>query len=280
MMYSHPEILVSTDWVSEHLKDPKVRIVEVDYDPKNAYEQGHIPGAVLVDWKKDINDPVRRDILSKEAFEALNSRLGIEPGTTVVLYGDFRNWFATFAFWVYKLYGHADVRLLNGARKKWTEEKRPLTQEIPSYPPTRYTARGIDLGLRATFDEVYRSLNRPDIILVDVRSPAEYKGEITAPAEYPNESAQRGGHIPGAVNIPWAEAVREDDTFKSEEELRRTYESKGVVPGKTVITYCRIGERSSHTWFVLKYLLGYPVVLNYDGSWTEWGNIIGTPIEK
>lgn len=278
--YAHPEVLVTTDWVAQHLQDPKVRIVEVDYDPSSAYDLGHIPGAVLVDWKKDINDPVRRDILSKDAFEALNSRLGIGPDTTVVLYGDYRNWFATFAFWVYKLYGHPDVRLMDGGRKKWVEEKRPLTEEVPSYPKTSYKARGIDLGLRATFDEVYRSLGRPDIALVDVRSPAEYKGEITAPPEYPTEAAQRGGHIPGAVNIPWAQAVRDDDTFKPPEELRKLYESQGVTPDKTVITYCRIGERSSHTWFVLKYLLGYPVVLNYDGSWTEWGNVIGTPIEK
>ncbi len=278
--YAYPDVLVSTDWVAQHLQDPKVRIVEVDYDPSAAYDLGHVPGAVLVDWKKDINDPVRRDILSKDAFEALNSRLGIAPDTTVVLYGDYRNWFATFAFWVYKLYGHPDVRLMDGGRKKWIEEKRPLTEEAPSYPQTAYRARGIDLGLRATFDEVYRSLNRPDIALVDVRSPAEYKGEITAPPEYPTEAAQRGGHIPGAVNIPWAQAVRDDDTFKPAEELRKLYESQGVTPDKTVITYCRIGERSSHTWFVLKYLLGYPVVLNYDGSWTEWGNVIGTPIEK
>ncbi len=280
--YAHPEVLVSTEWVQTHLDDPNVRIVEVDYDPSSAYELGHIPGAVLVDWKRDINHPVKRDIVDKPGFEQLNSRLGITRDTTVVLYGDYRNWFAAFAFWVYKLYGHPDVRLMNGGRRKWIEEKRPLTEEVPTVPTTQYTApHGIDLGLRATFPVVFNALGRGDVALVDVRSPAEFTGEITAPPEYPNEAAQRGGHIPGAVNIPWSKAVRdEDDTFKSPEELQQIYGGLGVTPDKTVITYCRIGERSSVTWFVLKYLLGYPVVLNYDGSWSEWGNLVGVPIER
>ncbi len=278
--YTVPEVLVSTQWVHDNLEAPKVRIVEVDYDPSAAYELGHIPGAVLVDWKRDINDPVRRDILSVEAFESLMSRLGVTPESTVVLYGDFRNWFAAFAFWVFKIYGHKDVRLMDGGRRKWIDEGRPLTAAIPEVAPTTYKARGEDLTLRAFLPTVLHALDHKEVALVDVRSPAEYKGEILAPPEYPTEGAQRGGHIPRAVNIPWAQAVRDDDTFKSPEELRQLYESHGVTPDKTVITYCRIGERSSHTWFVLKYLLGYPVVLNYDGSWSEWGNAVGLPIEK
>lgn len=278
--YAVPDVLVSTEWVAQHLSDPQVRIVEVDYEPETAYRLGHVPNAVLVDWKRDINDTVRRDIVSKEGFEKLMSRLGIAPETTVVLYGDFRNWFAAYAFWVFKIYGHEDVRLMNGGRRKWIDEGREVTEEVPSVQPTSYRCRGIDLGLRAFLPEVTYAYQRDDVKLVDVRSPAEFKGEITAPPEYPTEAAQRGGHIPGAVNVPWAQAVADDDTFKPVEELRQLYESEGVTPDKTAITYCRIGERSSHTWFVLKYLLGYPTVINYDGSWSEWGNTVGLPIEK
>ncbi|MCX8029034.1 MAG: sulfurtransferase [Brevinematales bacterium] len=273
-------VLVSTEWVTKNINNPNVRIVEVDYEPSASYELGHIPNSVLIDWKKDINNQTVRDILSKEQFEELNSRLGISNDTTVVLYGDFRNWFAAFAFWVYKLYGHQDVRLMNGGRKKWIEEKRELTKEIPSYQKTNYKASGINIGYRAYFDIVLKSLNRKDVVLIDVRSPAEYKGEITAPPEYPNEAAQRSGHIPGAINIPWATALNEDDTFKSTEDLKKIYQEKGITPDKSIIAYCRIGERSSVTWFVLKYLLNYPIVSNYDGSWSEWGNIVGAPIEK
>lgn len=274
------EVLVSTEWVAENISNPNVRVVEVDYEPSAAYDIGHIPGAVLVDWKRDINNQVIRDIITKEQFEALNSRLGITNDTTVVLYGDFRNWFATFAFWVYKLYGHEDVRIIDGGRKKWIEERRELSKDIPSYPRSEYRARGINIGYRAYLDTVLKALNRDDIVLVDVRSPAEYKGEITAPQEYPNESAQRGGHIPGAINIPWSVVLNDDDTFKDVNEIKKIYQEKGVTPDKSIITYCRIGERSSVTWFVLKYLLNYPVVSNYDGSWSEWGNVVGLPIEK
>jgi thiosulfate/3-mercaptopyruvate sulfurtransferase len=278
--YSVPDVLVTTDWVLANTDKPGVRIAEVDYDPSSAYDLGHIPGAVLIDWKRDINDPVKRDVLSVEAFEALMGRLGITPDTTVVLYGDFRNWFAAFAFWVFKLYGHRDVRLIDGGRRKWIDEGKPLTDQVPAVEPASYKARGEDLTIRAFLPTVLHALDHKDVALVDVRSPAEYKGEILAPPEYPNEGAQRGGHIPRAVNIPWAQAVRDDDTFKPADELRRLYQSHGITPDKTIITYCRIGERSSHTWFVLKYLLGYPVVLNYDGSWSEWGNAVGLPIER
>jgi thiosulfate/3-mercaptopyruvate sulfurtransferase len=279
--YADPQALVNTEWVTQHLEDPTVRIVEVDYVPEEAYHKGHLPGAVLVDWRKDLNDPVRRDILSKEAFEALNSRLGIANDTTVVLYGDYRNWFAAFAFWVYKLYGHEDVRLLNGGRTKWTQEGHPLTQEIPHYSPTTYKAQEPDARLRADLAYVKSVLSKRGVALVDVRSPAEYRGEITTPPEYPTEAAQRGGHIPGAVNLPWSLALSdEDDTFKPPEELRKLYEQAGVTPDKEVVAYCRIGERSSVTWFVLRHLLGYPDVRNYDGSWAEWGNAVGVPIER
>lgn len=278
--YAVPESLVSTEWVEQHLKSPGVVIAEVDYDPASAYELGHLPGAPLIDWKKDINDPVRRDILSKEAFDALCSRLGIEPSTTVVLYGDNRNWFAAFAFWVFKMYGHKDVRLMNGSRRTWLEQKRVMTDEKPTIRPTTYKGQGLNFGLRALLPQVLAALDRPDVALVDVRSGKEFTGEIVAPPEYPTEAAQRGGHIPGATNIPWAQAVADDDTFKSAAELRELYASHGITPNKAIITYCRIGERSSHTWFVLKYLLGYENVVNYDGSWSEWGNGVGLPIAR
>ena len=281
--YAHPEVLVTTAWVNEHLNDPKVRIAEVDYDPVANYDMGHIPGSVLIDWKKDVNDPTRRDIVSADALGALLGRSGVSKDTELVLYGDFNNWFAAFAFWVFKYYGVRDVRIMNGGRKKWIDEDRPLNKEAPNVTPTQHPPGVPDEPLRAYFDFVKGKLDdvkRGRWSLVDVRSPKEFTGEVTAPPEYPNEHAQRGGHIPGAKNIPWAQAVNEDGTFKSREDLEKLYTGKGVRPDHSVITYCRIGERSSHTWFVLKYLLGFPDVRNYDGSWTEWGNQIRTPIEK
>ena len=281
MSYAHPEVLVDTQWVEDHLKDPNARIAEVDYDPKANYQLGHVPGAVLFDWRQDINDPVSRNVLSKQAYEDLLQRAGVNNDTTLVLYGDFNNWFAAFAFWVFKYYGFKDVRIMNGGRKKWLEEDREVNKDIPNYPKGNFKATDPDKNIRVFLDEVKHSLDAKDRIrMVDVRSPKEFTGEILAPPEYPTEHAQRGGHIPGAKNIPWGKAVNEDGTFKSAEELTRLYEDKGVMPDKQVIAYCRIGERSSHTWFVLKYLLGYPNVKNYDGSWTEWGNMIGNPIEK
>lgn len=280
MEYAHPEVLVSTEWVAEHQDDPSVRILEVDYEPDSAYELGHLRGAALVDWKKDINDPVRRDILSKAQFEELMGRVGANHDTTLVLYGDMRNWFAAFAFWTFKMYRHGDVRLMNGGRRKWIDEGREMTEDEPSFSPSTYSAGGADTGLRAFLPQVLSAIGHDEVGLVDVRSPAEFTGEITAPPEYANEAAQRGGHIPGAANIPWATAIQDDDTFKSADELAKIYGDKGITPDKSVYTYCRIGERSSHTWFVLKYLLGYPVVINYDGSWSEYGNAVGTPIEK
>jgi thiosulfate/3-mercaptopyruvate sulfurtransferase len=283
LKYARPEVLVETEWLAENLNSPGTKILEVDYDPANAYNLGHIPGARLVDWRKDINDPVRRDIVDKEGLEALLSRLSVEPDDTLVLYGDFRNWFAAFAYWVFKIYGHEDVRVLNGSRKKWLAEKRPTTEEVPKVTPTSYKVKQVDVSLRAFLPQVLNFLPRvgKEVAFVDVRSPPEFKGEITAPPEYPTEAAQRGGHIPGAVNIPWAQAVNEaDDTFKTPDELRQLYGAKGVTPDKSIITYCRIGERSSHTWFVLKELLGYPTVINYDGSWSEYGNTVALPIAK
>jgi thiosulfate/3-mercaptopyruvate sulfurtransferase len=281
--YAHPETLVETDWLAAHLTDPKVRVAEVDYDPAANYELGHVPGAVLFDWRKDINDPVRRDILSADALTTLFQRAGISDDTTVVLYGDFNNWFAAFAFWVFAYYGAKHLVLLNGGRKKWIAEDRPLTKQPAEHAVGRFQARPADPKLRAYLDDVRKALS--DVKdgkthLVDVRGPKEFSGEITAPPEYPTEHAQRGGHIPGAKNIPWAQAVRDDGTFKSREELEALYGGKGVTSAAPVITYCRIGERSSHTWFVLRYLLGYLDVRNYDGSWTEWGNLVRTPIEK
>lgn len=281
--YAHPEVLVDTEWLLKHHADPDVRVAEVDYDPAANYALGHVPGAVLFDWRKDINDPVSRDLLSREAFEALFRRAGISDRTTLVLYGDFNNWFAAFAFWVFEYYGFSKLKILNGGRKKWIAEDRPLVKDEPRPAASKFTAGPGRPELRAYLEDVRRAL--PEVKagrvgLVDVRGPKEFSGEITAPPEYPTEHAQRGGHIPGAANIPWAQAVNEDGTFKPKEELEKLYQSKGIAPGKPVITYCRIGERSSHTWFVLSYLLGYPNVRNYDGSWTEWGNLVRTPIEK
>jgi thiosulfate/3-mercaptopyruvate sulfurtransferase len=278
--YAHPEVLVDTQWVEDHLRDGNVRVAEVDYDRKSNYELGHITGSVLFDWKQDINEPISRNILTKQACENLLQRYGVNNDTTLILYGDFNNWFAAFAFWVFKYYGYKDVRLMNGGRKKWLEEDRPITKEIPNYSSGNFKSSDPDSNIRVFMNNVKEVLGKKDKALVDVRSPKEFTGEILAPPEYPTEHAQRGGHIPGAANIPWSQAVKDDGTFKSVDELKELYVSKGTVPDKEIITYCRIGERSSHTWFVLKYLLGYPNVKNYDGSWTEWGNMIGNEIEK
>ncbi len=281
--YAHPEVLVETDWVAAHLNDPNVRIAEVDYDPAANYELGHVPGSVLFDWRKDINDPVKRDLLSEEALTALFQRAGISEKTTLVLYGDFNNWFAAFAHWVFSYYGVGQLKLMNGGRKKWLAEDRPVSKEVPKPAAGTFHARAPNAALRAYLDDVRKALPQVKsgkLGLVDVRGPKEFSGEILAPPEYPTEHAQRGGHIPGAKNIPWAQAVRDDGTFKSREELEAIYHAQGIRPEVPVITYCRIGERSSHTWFVLTYLLGYPDVRNYDGSWTEWGNLVRTPIEK
>lgn len=281
MNYSNPEILVDTEWVAKNAPSEKVKLVEVDYDPENSYKKGHINGATLIWWKRDINDPIRRDIISKKQFEDLMERNGISEHGEVILYGDFNNWFAAFVFWIFKYYGHKNVKIMNGGRKKWELEKRLYTTEEPKTMPTSYVAQPPNEGLRAYLFDVKRALEQKDTVLVDVRSLKEFTGEITAPPEYPMEHAQRGGHIPSAQNIPWATAVNDvDGTFKTYEELKQIYESKEITPDKDVICYCRIGERSSHTWFVLKYLLGYPQVRNYDGSWTEWGNMIGNPVEK
>jgi len=276
--YAHPEVLVSTDWVAQHFDDPKVRIIEVDPDT-TAYSQAHIPGAVGWNWETELQDQVRRTLAGKEQFEALCSRAGITPATTVIVYGDNNNWFAAWALWEFKIYGHKDVRLMNGGRKKWLEEGRPTTTEVKEYPRTQYVAQAPDWSLRARRDEVMQVVERGGQNLVDVRSPDEFTGKVIAPPGL-NETAQRGGHIPGAKNIPWAMSCNEDGTFKSAEELKALYEGRGVTPNQDTIAYCRIGERSSLTWYVLKYLLGYPNVKNYDGSWTEWGNLIDAPIEK
>ncbi len=278
--YARPDVLVETDWVEHHLNDTDLRIVEVDYDPASNYSAGHIPGSVLFDWRKDLNDPIERDILSKTQLEELFARSGISNATTVVLYGDFNNWFAAYAFWDLKYFGVEKVKLMNGGRKKWLLEDRPVTKEVPAHPKASFKAKNPDEKIRVYKDYVFHSI-RKGKVLVDVRGPKEFTGEILAPPEYPTEHAQRGGHIPGAINIPWAQAVNDaDGTFKQRRDLEQLYRTKGVSPEKEVITYCRIGERSSHTWFVLKYLLGYPNVKNYDGSWTEWGNSVRFPIEK
>jgi thiosulfate/3-mercaptopyruvate sulfurtransferase len=283
MEYKYPEVLVDTQWVQDHLNDHNVRIAEVDYDSKANYDLGHVPNAVLFDWKNDINDPIARNVVAKDACEKLLQDAGINEDTVLVLYGDFNNWFAAFAFWVFKYYGYKDVRIMNGGRKKWLMEDRPLTKDLPpQYAKGTFRVSGPDDKIRVFLDYVKESLSSKEMKkLVDVRSPKEFTGEILAPPEYPTEHAQRGGHIPSALNIPWAQAVNDaDGTFKPADQLKQLYESKGITPDKEIIAYCRIGERSSHTWFVLKYLLGYPNVKNYDGSWTEWGNMIANPIEK
>jgi thiosulfate/3-mercaptopyruvate sulfurtransferase len=277
--YAHPEYLVETEWVAEHLDDPHIRLIESNEDIL-LYETGHIPGAVKVDWFTVLQDPVTRDFLSKEGFEALCGQLGITNDTTLVFYGDKSNWFACYAFWLFEYYGHTRQKIMNGGRAKWEQEGRPLTREVPQYPPTKYTARPRNDSIRAFRDDVFAHI-KSGRTLIDVRSPKEYSGELIHMPNYPQEGATRGGHIPGAANIPWSMAVNENNsTFKSAEELEALFEGKGVKADEEVIAYCRIGERSSLTWFALKYLLGYPAVKNYDGSWTEWGNLVGAPIEK
>jgi thiosulfate/3-mercaptopyruvate sulfurtransferase len=276
--YAHPETLVSTAWTAEHATDPTVRIVEVDVDTK-AYQEGHVPGAIAWAWNSQLCDTVRRDILSKEQFQELMASSGITPDSTLVIYGDNNNWFAAWAFWQAKIYGHSDVRLVNGGRKKWLAEGRELSTEAPQIKPTTYKAAEPDLSLRAFLPQVQAAVSARSAGLVDVRSPQEFSGEILAPPGLP-ETCQRGGHIPGARSIPWGKACSEDGTFKSADELRQLYGFEGIDGTKPVITYCRIGERSSHSWFVLKYLLGFDNITNYDGSWTEWGNLVGAAIEK
>ena len=277
--YAHPESLVTIEWVAEHGGDANVRLVEVDVDTA-AYEQGHIAGAVGWNWQSQLQQPVRRDLASKEEIEQLLGGSGIGNGTTVILYGDNNNWFAAWAFWQLKYYGHGDVRIMNGGRAKWEAEGRPLTTDTPSYPAAAYSASDGDQSVRAYRDQVLALVNAGSVSLVDVRSPAEFSGELLAPPTAPQEGSQRGGHIPGAANIPWGQAVDEDGSFKSADALRELYGGHGIDGGQETIAYCRIGERSSHTWFVLTQLLGMENVRNYDGSWTEWGSIVGAPIEK
>lgn len=276
--YAKPEVLVDTDWVAKHKDDPGVKLIEVDVDA-DAYAEGHIPGAVAWNWTTQLNDAVRRDILSKEALEKLAGEAGIKNSDTIVLYGDNHNWFAAFAFWILKMYGHEDIRLMDGGRQKWIAEGRELTKEEENPEATEYTAQEADQSLRATVLEVLKDIESNTSHLVDVRSPAEFSGEVIAPPGM-TETAQRGGHIPGARSIPWSKAVNEDGTFKAANELRDLYGEQGVDNSKPIIAYCRIGERSSHTWFVLKYLLGYEDIKNYDGSWTEYGSMVNVPIEK
>ena len=275
-MSTREQVLVDADWVEGHLDDPKIVLVEVDEDTA-AYDKNHIKGAVRLDWKKDLQDPVRRDFVSKEQFEALLSERGIGNEDTVVLYGGNNNWFAAYAYWYFKLYGHDAVKLLDGGRKKWELDSRELVDEAVQRPSTTYTAKDQDRSIRAFRDEVEAAIGQQN--LVDVRSPDEFAGRLAAPAHLPQEQAQRNGHIPTAANIPWSQTANDDGTFKSDDDLKKLYEDKGVDFSKDTIAYCRIGERSSHTWFVLHEILEQPNVKNYDGSWTEWGSLVGVPIE-
>ncbi|MCE2501096.1 MAG: sulfurtransferase [Dehalococcoidia bacterium] len=277
--YAHPESLVSTGWVAEHGGDANVRLVEVDVDT-SAYEQGHIAGAVTWNWQSQLQQNVARDIVSRQEMEGLLSGSGISPDTTIVLYGDNNNWFAAWAFWQLRYYGHQDVRLMNGGRVLWLAENRPTTTDVPSYPATNYSITTENSDLRALRDYVLQAVNSGSHALVDVRSPDEFSGALNAPPNLPQEGSQRNGHIPGAANVPWGQAVNEDGTFKSADELSELYGGRGVDGSRETIAYCRIGERSSHTWFVLSQLLGYDNVRNYDGSWTEWGSIVGAPIAR
>jgi len=278
--YAHPEVLVDTDWVAAHLDDPNIRLVESNEDVL-LYSTGHVPGAINIDWHADLNDPVVRDYVNNEKFAALLSRHGITPETTVVFYGDKNNWWATYSFWVFQLFGHTNAKVMNGGRLKWVQESRPLSKETPNYTPSQYPLpQRDDSRIRAFRDEVleHQAAHKP---LIDVRSPREYSGELLHMSDYPQEGALRGGHIPGAKSVPWARAANADGTFKRADDLRAIYEDEaGLSSDQDVVAYCRIGERSSHTWFVLTYLLGYPRVRNYDGSWTEWGNAVQVPIEK
>jgi thiosulfate/3-mercaptopyruvate sulfurtransferase len=276
--YAKP-VLVTTDWLAEQLGGEGIVVAEVDENP-DLYDEGHIPGAIKLHWREDLQDPVERDLIEKDAFEKLMGRLGISNDTTLILYGDRNNWFAAYAYWYVKVYGHEDVRILDGGRQKWIDESRELSTEVPSVQQGSYTASDRDESIRTYRDQVRASLGESDRELVDVRSPQEFTGELISPPGYEQEGAQRAGHIPTARSIPWAQAVRDDGTFKSADELRELYGAKGVTPDKTITAYCRIGERSAHTWFVLRELLGYEDVKNYDGSWTEWGNLVDVPIEK
>jgi thiosulfate/3-mercaptopyruvate sulfurtransferase len=279
--YAHPDVLVSTDWVAQHLNDPKVRVIESNEDTL-LYASGHVPGAVHVDWTTDLNDQLRRDYITREGFEALMSKIGASNDTTVVFYGDKNNWWACYAFWVFQLFGHTNAKVMDGGRLKWEKEQRATSREVPSYPKTQYKAKDRnDAPIRAYRDEVLTHMKKQGQ-LVDVRSPEEYAGTRMHMPDYPNEGALRGGHIPGAKSVPWARAINPDEgTFKPAAELKKLYqEDQQLSPDKETIAYCRIGERSSHTWFALKYLLGFKNVRNYDGSWTEWGNMVGVPIEK
>jgi thiosulfate/3-mercaptopyruvate sulfurtransferase len=278
--YAHPEKLVSTDWVAAHMDDPRVVIIESDEDVL-LYDTGHIPGALKVDWHMDLNDPVTRDYLDGEAFAALMSRLGITRDHTVVFYGDNFNWWAAYALWVFTLFGHPDVRLMDGGRKKWVDEGREMTTDTPESTPTHYpVVERIDTAIRAYREDVLAHMERGGR-LVDVRSPQEFSGELLHMPDYPQEGTLRGGHIPGASNVPWKRAANDDGTFRGVDELRAIYQEElGLRPDNEVVAYCRIGERSSHTWFVLHHLLGFPNVRNYDGSWTEWGNLVRAPIER
>ncbi len=272
-------VLVTTDWLAEHLGDHGIIVAEVDENP-DLYEEGHIPSAVKLHWRDDLQDPVERDIVDKGTFERLLGERGIGNDTTIVVYGDKNNWFAAYAYWYVKIYGHGDVRILDGGRQKWIDEGREITTDVPSTALTTYRAKEPDESIRAYRDEVRGWIGADDRVLVDVRSPGEYAGYLIAPPGYEQEGAQRAGHIPTAESIPWASAVKDDGTFKSVDELRDLYEGKGVTEEKSVTAYCRIGERSAHTWFVLRELLGYEDVRNYDGSWTEWGNLVDVPISK
>jgi len=272
-------VLVTTDWLAEHAGEANVVVAEVDENP-DLYDEGHIPGAVKLHWRDDLQDPVERDLVDRETFERLLGSLGIGNDTTVVLYGDKNNWFAAYAYWYLKIYGHEDVRILDGGRQKWIDEDRELTTDTPSPAAVSYSAKDRDESIRSYRDDVLQGLGGTGRALVDVRSPQEYSGELLAPPGYEQEGAQRGGHIPTAQSIPWAQAVRDDGTFKGADELRDLYGGKGVTPDQEIVAYCRIGERSAHTWFVLRELLGYDRVRNYDGSWTEWGNLVDVPIER
>jgi thiosulfate/3-mercaptopyruvate sulfurtransferase len=284
--YVNPDVLVTTEWVAQHGNDPKIRIVESDEDIL-LYELGHVPGAVKIDWHEDLQDRTDRDFIDSDGFDQLMSRLGIERDTTVIFYGDKNNWWAAYAYWFFRYMGHDNAKIMDGGRRKWEEEGREMTRAVPEIEPTNYSGSQIRPELRAYRDDVLKHIGYEGRKktgdsgpLVDVRSPGEFSGELLHMPDYPQEGAIRGGHIPGAANIPWAQAVAEDGTFKPAAALKELYEGKGITPDKDIVVYCRIGERSSHTWFVLHELLGYENVRNYDGSWTEWGNVIGVPIEK